>query len=102
MRMRCAKISIVMLSLVVCAVGWAEDATQATAEKPEQKKVDVAGPIEDVSGVMNKATALLSGNLEMTMELNKNKPSKEDYTYNSLGQRVPKSTATKTGGALHN
>ena len=59
--------------------------------------------VTDVVGdVGNKAVALMSGNLEMTMELDKNRPSKGDYTYNALGQRVPKASATKTGGALHN
>jgi hypothetical protein len=96
--MKYAKIMIVVMSLAICAVGWAGDDT-VSGDKPAEKGV---GLVEDVSGVMNKATALLSGNLEMTMELNKNRPSKDDYTYNALGQRVPKRTATKTGGALHN
>lgn len=97
-----AKILVVVMSLAVCSIGWAEETTDAVvAAEPAQTKEGV-GPIEDVQGVMNKAVALMSGNLEMTMELNKNKPSKDDYTYNAMGQRVPKATATKTGGALHN
>lgn len=96
------KILVVVISLVVCSVGWAEedamDATATTASNTDGRGV---GPVEDVQGVMNKATALLSGNLEMTMELNKNRTSEEDYTYNAIGQRVPKNTAVKTGGALH-
>ena len=98
MIMKCVKIVIVVMGLTVCTMGWAGDDT-VSGDKSVAKGV---GLMEDVSGVMNKATALLSGNLEMTMELNKNRSSKEDYTYNALGQRVPKKTATKTGGALHN
>ena len=95
--MKYAKIVIVVMSLAICTMGWAGDDT-VSDDKPAGRGV---GLVEDVSGVMNKATALLSGNLEMTMELNKNRLSKDDYTYNALGQRVPKKTATKTGGALH-
>lgn len=101
----CIKISILVTSLAIYAPVWAEeampeaaDAATAAADKPAGKGV---GPIEDVSGVLNKATALLSGNLEMEMELNKNKTSDEDYTYNAIGQRVPKATAVKSGGGLH-
>lgn len=105
--MKCFKILVVVVGLAMCSLGWAEEEaadatpTTATAEKPAQKNTEGVGPIEDVQGVMNKAAALLSGDLEMKMELNKNRAPKDEYTYNALGQRVPKKTAIKTGSALH-
>lgn len=97
------KISIVAMSLMVCAAGWAADET-TTADKPAEPKVKGLDMVTDVVGdVGNKAIALVSGNLSVEMEPGKDKTiNKNDYTYNALGQRVPKTTATKTGGALHN
>jgi len=101
--LRCVMISIVVLSLAVCGIGWSADET-TTADKPAEPKVKGLDMITDVVGdVGNKAVALVSGNLSVEMEpASDKKINKSDYTYNALGQRVPKKTATKTGGALHN
>ena len=108
MILRRVNIFVIVLSLAICAVGWAEeeatDTTAAAAEKPAEPKVKGLDMVTDVVGdVGNKAVALVSGNLSVEMEPGKDKTmNKNDYTYNALGQRVPKKTATKTGGALHN
>lgn len=101
--MKYTKIFIVVLSFAVCALGRAEQMTpQATDTKEKADKFTGVTTVTDAAGsVINKAEALLSGNLEMKMELNKNRSSKDDYTYNAIGQRIPKATATKTGSARH-
>ena len=77
----------------------AQPQQQKQDEKPQQDvKLDMVS--DTVASVFNKANALLAGNLEITMS---NKVEKrDDYTINAMGQRVPKSTAIKAGGSLHN
>jgi hypothetical protein len=55
---------------------------------------------DTVSTTFDKANAILAGNLEVTMP--KKVEKKDDYTINAMGQRVPKATAVKAAGSLHN
>jgi len=105
--LKCIGLLIVAISLTVCTAGWAgEEATDtpAATEKSAQAKVTgISTATDAVTSVVDKADALLTGNLSITMEPDKDKSlTKNDYTYNALGQRVPKTTASNTGGALHN
>ena len=97
------KILIVVMGLSICAVGWAGDET-VSDDKPAQPKVKGLDLATDVVGdVGNKAVALLNGNLSVDMKIGKDPAlKKDDYTYNAIGQRIPKATATKTGRACHN
>lgn len=56
---------------------------------------------DTVAAAFSKANALLSGNLDITMSL-EGPDTEEQFTTNVLGQRVPKSTAVKSAGSLHN
>lgn len=101
-------------ALIVTVVCWiaahAEEQQQPKPQKPaekpveQQKQQDAKGldmVSDTVASVFNKANALMSGNLEVTMS--KDKESTEDkYERNAIGQRVPKSTAVKSAGSLHN
>jgi len=98
LRMKYIKILVVVISLAVCTMGWAEDETPT---QPKVKGLDLATDV--VGDVTNKAGALLRGDLVITMEPGTDPALKKDeYTYNALGQKVPKKTAIKTGRALHN
>ncbi|MCX5677735.1 MAG: hypothetical protein NTY76_01345 [Candidatus Omnitrophica bacterium] len=68
-------------------------------EKDTAKGLDMVS--DTVAAAFSKANALISGNLDVTMSLDK-PDTKEQSTTNALGQRVPKSTAIKSAGSLHN
>lgn len=68
--------------------------------KPKAQGLDMVS--DTVAGVFNKANALLSGDLEITMSKDKDiEAVKRDFTINAMGQRVPTRTAIKSGSALH-
>ncbi len=72
------------------------------AHAEEKKPAQGLDMVSDtVAAAFNKANALLSGNLDVTMSLEK-PDTREESTTNALGQRVPKSTAIRSAGSLHN
>lgn len=76
-----------------------QDQAQAGKTKqPEAKNLDLVSDV--VADAFAKTNALLTGNLEITMDRKTDK--RDDYTINALGQRVPKSTAIRSGSSLHN
>lgn len=66
--------------------------------QPQAKGLDLVSDV--VADAFSKTNALLTGNLEIAMERKIDKPG--DYTINAIGQRVPGSTAIKSGSSLHN
>ena len=88
------KYGITFFALIIglCVQAYAAD------EKQDAKGLDMVS--DTVSTVFNKANALLSGNLEVTMSKDKADTSGQ-YTTNAIGQRVPKATAVKSAGSLH-
>ncbi len=49
---------------------------------------------DTLTAIVNKADALITGNLECTMTIDKDKY-KDDYTYDPQGRRIPRSTLKK-------
>jgi hypothetical protein len=94
------KIALLWLAMMLMSISaYADDKQQQQQDKPQQEvKLDMVS--DTVGQVFNKANAILSGNLEVTMSKKVDK--RDDYTINAMGQRVPKKTAIKSGGALHN
>jgi len=100
---------IILVMLISSISAYAEEKpSQQQQAQPQQQKQDDR-PQQDVkldmvsdtvAAVFNKANALLAGDLEITMSSKVEK--RDDYTINAMGQRVPKSTAIKAGGSLHN
>ncbi len=97
-----------VVAMFLCLPGYAgaqqpqqqKQQPQEPAEKQKQEAQGLDMVSDTVASVFNKANALLEGKLEVTMT---NKVQlRDDYTINAMGQRVPKSTAIKSGGALHN
>lgn len=92
------KIALLGLTMILMAVSaYADDKQQN--DKP-QNEVNFDMVSDTVGAVFNKANAILSGDVEVTMSNRVEK--RDDYTINAMGQRVPKATAIHTGGALHN
>lgn len=95
-----------IVSVICCMASHAEEKQKPQEQtQPEQKQQPDAKGLDMVSdtvaSVFSKANALLAGNLEITMS--KDKENAEDkYTRNAIGQKVPKSTAVKSAGSLHN
>jgi len=86
---------LVIIIMVACFSAHAQD------DKQDAKGLDMVS--DTVAAVFNKANALLSGNLEVTMSKEEDRArSAQEYTTNALGQKVPKSSAIKAGGVLHN
>lgn len=56
---------------------------------------------DTVSGVVNKAASILTGQTTITVSPD-NDGNPDDFTRDAIGRRVPKSTAVKSGGSLHN
>jgi hypothetical protein len=95
--MKIALLGFAMMLISISA--YADDNQQKQQDKPEQEvKLDMVS--DTVGQVFDKANAILSGNLEVTMSPKVDK--RDDYTINAMGQRVPTKTAIKSGGALHN
>ena len=68
----------------------------------DQQKAQGLDMVSDtVATAFNKANALLAGNLDITMSPDK-PATEEQFTTNAIGQRVPKTTAVKSSGSLHN
>lgn len=89
----------ILLGLLIMLVSVSAYAGDKQQDKPQQEvKLDMVS--DTVGQVFNKANAILSGDLEVTMSKKVGK--RDDYTINAMGQRVPKATAVNTGGALHN
>ena len=90
------KYSIITALLLIagtCIPAYAEE------DKPKAQGLDMVS--DTVTTVFNKANALLEGKLDITMS--KDEPRNEDaFTRNAIGQKVPKATAVKSAGALHN
>lgn len=100
--MKIALFGLVMMLISVSAYAddkEQQDPNQKQQDKPQQEvKLDMVS--DTVGQVFDKANAILSGNLEVTMSPKVDK--RDDYTINAMGQRVPTKTAIKSGGALHN
>jgi len=90
--MRYAAVAAVLITAGLCFSAQAE-------EKDAAKGLDMVS--DTVAAAFSKANALLSGNLDITMPPKK-PDTKEQSTINALGQRVPKTTAIKSAGSLHN
>ena len=92
---------------IYCLTAHAEEKQQVKEQKPveQQKQQPDAKGLDMVSdtvaSVFDKANALLSGNLEVTMDKEKENTAVQ-YERNAIGQKVPKSTAVKSAGSLHN
>ena len=89
-------IIILILIIVTPVFLYAED-----VKKPDdtrQVKLDMVS--DTVSAAFSKVNAALQWNLDITMAPEK-RNSKDQYTTNAIGQRVPKSTAIKSAGSLH-
>lgn len=89
--MKIGMAAVIVLALGACVSAYAAD--------DQEIKYDYV--TETVSGVVNKAAAILTGQAEITVSPdNDGKPG--DFTRDAIGRRVPKSTAVKSGQALHN
>ena len=73
----------------------------ANAEEEKQKAKGLDMVSDTVATAFNKANALLAGKLDITMSLDKPN-TEEQFTTNAIGQKVPKATAVKSAGSLHN
>lgn len=92
--MRYSGVAAVLITAGLCLSAQAEEKEAAKA-----KGLDMVS--DTVATAFSKANALLSGNLDVTMSLEK-PDTREQSTTNAIGQRVPKSTAIKSAGSLHN
>ena len=94
----------IIFIIILSAAAHAEDSgsqqqPQEQKQKPPQEvKLDMVS--DTVTTVFSKANAILAGNMEITMP--KKVEDRDSYTINAMGQRVPKATAIKSGGSLHN
>jgi len=97
--------AIMVMIIGTCALVYAADEKQDGQKQAEQKQQQDAKGLDMVSdtvaSVFDKANALLSGNLEVTMDKEKENTAAQ-YERNAIGQKVPKSTAVKSAGSLHN
>ena len=84
--MRYKIIAVLVLIMGMCRSVYAEE---------EQPKGPVDVTSETAVSILQKANALLTGNLEITMEEDRDKYNKDNYTVNALGERVPKSTPVR-------
>jgi len=85
-------IAIFAMLTMICFEVYAED------KKP--KDLDLV--TDAVAAVFKKTGALLAGELEVTMSQDDEKyRSKNEYTHNVLGQKVPRATASQSGSSLH-
>ena len=99
---RIAMVFIILFfgSAAVCAADGKAD-NDKPASEPKAQSLDMVS--DTVSGVFNKANALLAGDLEITMSEDKDREAAaKDFTINAMGQKVPTRTAIKSGSAMHN
>jgi len=94
-------IAVIVMTVSICA---ADDDQSSQAQQPTAQKAQGLDMVSDtVASVFDKANALLSGNLEVTMSKEKDKAAAQNnFERNAMGQKVPKATAVKSGGSLHN
>ncbi len=81
-----------LLLIGVSIIAYADD---------EQKAQGLDMVSDTVATAFNKANALLAGKLDITMSLEK-PDTEEQFTTNAIGQKVPKASAIKSSGSLHN
>lgn len=78
---------------IFCRSLYAED-------KEPKGAVDVTS--ETAVSVIQKVNAFFQGNLEVTMDSDQERiKNKDNYITNAIGQKVPKTTATKSAKSLH-
>ncbi len=68
-------------------------------EEDKVKGLDIVS--DTVSTAFDKVNALLAGKLEITMAPDA-PDNKDQFTTDATGRRVPKATAVKSAGSLHN
>jgi len=94
-----------MLAVLIAAafVPAYADENQADSKKTDQQKAQGLDMVSDVvSSTFSKANALLAGDLEVTMSRDEDMSKIEkQYTTNALGQKVPKQSAVRGAGSLH-
>ena len=73
----------VVLAVIVC--------TSSFLYAADEKVKGLEVVTDTASAVVNKTTALLTGNLEVTMPAGKDKY-RNDYTYDPQGRRIPRAT----------
>ena len=80
-------LTVILLTIVTCSAVHAE-----TAQPKEAKSVDKT--VSDVvTNVFDKTNAFFQGKLEIAMPEDTDKyKNRKNYTVNTLGERVPKST----------
>jgi len=74
-------------------------ASPARSEDDGPVRYDVVS--DTVGSIWDKANALMTGQLEITMTDNK-RERPDDFTRDAIGRKVPKATAVKSAGSLHN
>ncbi|MBN2453256.1 MAG: hypothetical protein JXB40_03225 [Candidatus Omnitrophica bacterium] len=84
--------------IAACSLVYADDDNKPPCNGREVKFDMVT---DTVKTTLNKAAALLVLDLDITMPPRKH-GDREDFTTNAIGQRVPKFTAVKSAGSLHN
>lgn len=89
--MKYVMISIMTLTLLTAVQANAEDQAP-TAQQPKTKGVEVVP--ETATAILQKASALLTGDLTVTMPPAENKD-KNGYTVTPQGIKVPKATLGK-------
>ena len=82
--MRCAKIAV-----FVVIVG-----TSSLLYAGEEKTKGLEIVPDTATAIINKASALITGNLECTMTIDKDKY-RDDYTLDPQGRRIPRATLKK-------
>ena len=87
--------------IVILVVLIAGACVSSYAEEDEQKAKGLDMVSDTVATAFNKANALLAGKLDITMSLDKPN-TEEHFATNAIGQKVPKSTAVRSAGSLHN
>jgi hypothetical protein len=90
-------IRIMLTALVLFGIVFSAHADEEQ-DKPKAQGWDMVS--DTVAQTFNKANALLTGNLDLKMALNK-PASGDEFTRNAIGQKVPKGTAVKSAGSLH-
>ena len=94
MRYEAAILTILIVG--ACVSSYAEETGQ-----DEQKAQGLDMVSDTVKTALSKANALLTGNLDITMSLDKPN-TEEQFTRDAIGRKVPKSTAVSSAGSLHN
>lgn len=89
------KKALVVALLVIGPASW------SCADENQQKAKGLDMVSDTVATTFKKATALLEGKLEVTMSLDKTNTTTQ-FSTNAIGQKVPKATAIKSAGSLHN